>query len=475
MSSATPSGIDRATRNEASFASHDAAGASSLSVAEATGVAVDCRVETAGPGDHPLVYQLLRSVFHGPSDSEFHAQLDHPLYEPSHRLLVRRRGLPVAHVRTCPREMNWGSLRLTAAYLADLATLPEFSGRGYATALLSAVEESARRASAELMVLRTGRPEFYARRGWVICGRHAYSSASPRNLLAVLHSTARGRRLPSFDPLGESAHPVLNVRLWRHIEQDDLQRLYRAATDGAYGAPVRNDAYWHWLLCRRGYDRIYVAVESAASSSGASASSTASAAETIVGYAVMQRGRIVELIAEQQRGDVKAALLARACSDAIERDEHLVRYDAPPGDCLHPVFEQADGMCRWREIDDDEVFMINVFTPVRLLRRMADLLHERACAADLPRPFELGIDVGGRRLCLVGTRRSVRIRRGRLGRSYLVTDPQFFTQMLLGHHAATGVSAGERCKASTRVAVQIATALFPRLPLWYPPLDDLPA
>jgi hypothetical protein len=287
----------------------------------------------------------------------------------------------------------------------------------------------------------------------------------------VLGSLAAKRSSPKIMPIAERRKPTLGIRLWRHIEQEGLMRLYAQATEGMHGPLRRSEAYWHWLLCRRGYNQIYVAVESSPQADGEGDAES----ETIVGYAVMHRGRIVELIAYQQREDVKAELLARACGDAIERDEHVVRFDGPPGDGLHEVFKQAGGVHRWREAEGEQVFMMKLVEPLRLLHRLTDVLHQRAREAEISRPFELGFDVQDRRACLVGRRRSVRLEGGRLARSYLTCSPQGATLLLLGHRDAASLLASGRCSASTKAAASLAETLFPCVPLWYPPLDDLPA
>lgn len=427
-------------------------------------------VEPAGPGDHPLIYQLLRTVFHGPTESEFHAQLDHPRYKPPQRLLVRHNRIPAAHARVCPREIKFGPLRLPAIWLADLATLPEFRGQGFASSLLAACEQEAARQEAEVMMLRTSAVEFYLRRGWVVCGRHSYSVAPPRNILAALNALPSQRRLPLFDPEGDdNAAAGLRVRLWRHVEQDQLMQLYDDATTDSYGPLHRGDAYWRWLLSRRGYDRIHVAVENATSKGGAEGP------ERIVGYSVMLRGRVVELAAEDDRDDVRRVLLARACSDAIEHDEHTVRYDAPPGDAWHRLLGDAGGTVCHREVDAGHVFMAKLVSPEAFVRSLAPLLLERARAAGLPRPFELGVQIDGRRSTLSVTRRTVRLEPGRMGRSYLTCRTSEWMQLLLGHLDAASALSEQRIAASTRAAAESAAVLFPQLPFWHPPLDDLPA
>jgi hypothetical protein len=46
---------------------------------------------------------------------------------------------------------------------------------------------------------------------------------------------------------------------------------------------------------------------------------------------------------------------------------------------------------------------------------------------------------------------------------------------LLGHLDVRESIASGRLAASTGVAEELAGALFPRVPLWRPPWDDLPA
>jgi hypothetical protein len=67
------------------------------------------------------------------------------------------------------------------------------------------------------------------------------------------------------------------------------------------------------------------------------------------------------------------------------------------------------------------------------------------------------------------------VRTGALGRSYLTLNRDEFTRLALGHYAVHDMMAEDRIQASTQVAVELAAALFPKLPFWRPPWDDLPA
>ena len=62
---------------------------------------------------------------------------------------------------------------------------------------------------------------------------------------------------------------------------------------------------------------------------------------------------------------------------------------------------------------------------------------------------------------------------GRLGRNYLTCRQSQWVQLLLGHADVRQLVAAGRIGASTQTAVELAAALFPPLPLWHPPLDDL--
>jgi hypothetical protein len=119
--------------------------------------------------------------------------------------------------------------------------------------------------------------------------------------------------------------------------------------------------------------------------------------------------------------------------------------------------------------------MAKLLSPESFVSFLAPLLRERARAAGLSRPLELGLLIDGRRSTLSLTRRTARLETGRMGRSHLVCRGGKLAQLLLGHFDAAAALSEQRIAASTRAAAEAATALFPQLPLWYPPLDDLPA
>lgn len=428
-------------------------------------------VQPAGPGDHPAIHHFLLSVFQAPSSAEFHAQQDEPYYEPENRLVVKNAGHVVAHVRLLPRAMHFGPFTFPVAFIAELATLPEFRQRGCAAALVQSAEQRMIDDGAVMGLVRTNIPQFFRQRGWTVGGRHSYSVAGPRDILAYLNATQQESESPRiYDPRGilENGQP-LNIRIWRHVEQVALNRLYAENTLRSFGPLVRGDAYWRWLISRHGYDRIYVAIH------GPDKFDLDDSLSSMVGYAAMKDGRIVELMTSEGHPDAGAQLLARACGDAIERDYHHVRLDAAPNDPLHQTISMAGGEHRCHEADNGDAFMVKVFDPLAFLQILCEQLHYRTKAADIARPCELGILLNDEKYRFVISRRSVKFVPGKLGRSYLTCNTSQFTQLMLGHLNVKEAVQNERLEASTGVAAEIASVLFPRLPFWRPPLDDLPA
>jgi predicted acetyltransferase len=422
------------------------------------------RVVPARAGDHHDLYALLVSVLHQPSSAEFHAQLDDPFYEPSDRLLVKRNHQIVAHARIANRQMQFCGAAMPISTLSDLVVLPEYRNEGCAAELVKAAEQSIVETGSRMAFLRTRQPEFFAQLGWTIGLRHSYSTAGARDILSRLQQLER----PASDPLAPDVVP-LNIRMWRHVELAALTRLYSQRIQDSFGSLARSDAYWQWLVSRRAYDSIYVAIE------GPDKLELNDALTPIVGYAVMREGRIVELVTAPHHEDAAAQLLSRACGDAIERDLHHVRLDATPDEPLHRILAEAGGRYCCDESDNGEVTMVKLFDPMQLLADSLDVLYQRAKAADLGSPCDLGLMIEGQRFVISVRQRTAKLLQEKLGRSYLECELTDLTQLLLGHlNVAEAVDAG-RISASTRVAAETASVLFPPLPFWRPAFDDLQA
>ncbi len=416
-------------------------------------------VIAAQGGDTPAVYFFLTNVFQAPSRAEFKASLEDPFYEPHDRLLIKRGGQVIAHTHLTHRTMQFGSAGIPIAELGWLGTLPECREKGHGSRLLAAAEKQMTQSGALVGFLRTKIPHFFHRTGWALCGRHSYSRADTRAVLARLID--RGLRKPRRRPL--------QIRPWRRWEQAALVRIYNQNLEGAYGVLERTEAYWQWLVRRDAYDQIYVALD------GPGLLELDEVNTQIVGYAVTRGEQIVELMAAPQRRKAAAELLARACGDSIEHDRHGVLLHAPPTSPLHKVFHEAGGVRHYHEADRGEVHMARLLAPLKLLRLLCVEFHRRAERAGLSRPLELGLLVEGRKFRLDVTEQGVRAVSRRLGRSYLSLNVADFTRLVLGQLSWDRALADGRLEPSTDLAREAGRVLFPRVPLWRPPFDDLPA
>ena len=407
-------------------------------------------------GDHPDVHHLLAEVFQGPTRDAFYGALDDPFYEPRDRLLVKRNEQTVSHVLISKRVMQFGELSFPTDYLSWLGTLPEFRQLGFASRLVRAADEVMHREGAVLGVLKTRVPHFFRRFGWALCGRHSQAQAGSRDLLAQL--SARGL-VP-----GEAS---VSIRPWRQVELPALMRLYREMTVRRAGQFERTEAYWRWLISRKNFERIYVAVD------GPDNFELEDDPARLVGYLITSEDRVLELATASSHRHIAPELLARACSEAIERDYHMVTLHAPPDDPLFDIFHIAGGTVQCAESHQGEVHMARLMNPSAFLKMLCPELHARAEAAGISRPCDLGILVDGEKFRLIVSRRSVKLSRNKLGRSYLACGLANFTRLLLGHLDIDAALAAGRMRASTQLAAETARALFPRLPVWRPPLDEL--
>lgn len=294
-------------------------------------------VATATPGDHHQIHNLLMNVLRAPSAAEFQAQLEEPTYEPINRLIVKRSRQVVAHCRIIDRAVTFGPIHLVVSELADVATGAEFRGQGYASALIQTAEQRIEQDGAQVGLLTTDSPEFFRRLGWIEAVHQGHSKARARDILAELSAAEAQRPTPSLLAKADETE-ALSIRLWRHVELDALMSIYRNNLSGSYGRTLRTEAFWRWLITRRGFDRILVAIQ------GSSKLQLDESPKRIEGYAAMCGSRIVELMASGPRQEeVRRKLLARACREAIERDDEVVQFDAAPNDGMHRLMLEAGG------------------------------------------------------------------------------------------------------------------------------------
>ena len=428
--------------------------------------------------DHSTIYYFLQSVFRGPGRAEYNASLEDPFYEPCDRLLLRRQRRIVAHAHLTHRTMHFGSTLIPAAGLGWLGVAAEQRDQGFGLHLLRAAENRMADDGAFVGMLRTSIPRFFRHSGWALCGPSHYRCVNVRALLACLleHRLIPRRRRR------------LHIRPWLQWEQAALSRLYnqnissqhdsRRLTAGGstadnastrHGPLERTGAYWHWLLRRHGYDQVYVALE------GPEQLELGEISTRMVGYAVTRGEQIVELMTAPDHPRAAAQLLARCCGDAIESGRHYILLHAPPCCPLFEFFDEAGGCGPPLVPEHGEVSMMRLLQPLELLRRLCEQFDRRASEARLPRPLDLGLLVDGQKYQLELGPQGVNATSEHLGRSYLRLNVADFTRLVLGQLDWDAAIAEGHLECSTALAREAGHALFPAIPLWRPPWDELPA
>lgn len=428
-----------------------------------------CFLSVASAGDHLAIRALLMDGGREGWAGEFQAQLEEPTYEPTDRLVIRNGAAIAAHVHLRNRELNFGSRRIPATWLADLITAPKFRRRGLGSSLVAAAERQALADGAELALVRTTQPRLFQRRGWVAWGRPSYSRAGAREILAHL-VRRQGEPSASLEGVFQGARPApLTTRLWRHVEQAALERMYHHHTQGSYGPPVRSSDYWRWLVSRHGFDAIYVAV--------AGRDRWSLDAKGIVGYALVKQDRVVELFTAPERPDAGESLMARVCGEFIEQDRCDLRLDAAPNHPWHAELIAAGGEYSNPDSEAGSVSLARILDAPRFLAKLSGEFSARASRANLPVGAELAIRCGSlaARLVVVADG-EVQVLLDAPSERAVECDAATLSQWLLGHlRVDAPPTAGRIVRWPDRESLAAAKVLFPKLPYWRPVWDDLPA
>jgi predicted acetyltransferase len=420
--------------------------------------------EVASATDHKAVHQFLVTVFQEPTETQFQHAINAPRYEPLDRMLMRLDDEIVAHVQLSHRTLFFGELALPTIDVRHLGTLPEYRQQGLATDLLCAIENETNLHGALILTVRARLPEYFQQQGWNEWLNYSFSSANPRALIS---------RLEMLKPAAptsylESAPPELHVRLWRRNELDSIRQLYAGQTTERYGGTCRDEADWQWLISGGSSDRIYVAVRD--SETEAYSPTTGE----IVGYAVVRDSCVMELVVDEST-DAARRLLVRVCADAMETGRHCVEYHAAPDCPLHQVFRSADGTHSTVNTHGGRQLLAKLLYPEQFLLKMRKTFSRRASRARLNCPRSLSVETESMRFRINLGRRQASIVYDDLHDNVVRMEQRHLNSLLLGQMNIERLIAMGLADVSDDHAFETALALFPALPTWRTPWEDLNA
>jgi hypothetical protein len=400
----------------------------------------------ANTGDHPLVLKFLKQS-QAVDESEFLQTLDCPNYEPQHRLLIRSAGEIIAHVRIIPRELRFGKSAISTYHLSEICALPEFRQAACLRLLLAAVRQRAAANHIALITTSPERPEILRRMGWTSVKTGIDVTTSPYSMLASLEEMN--------DASPESQwKKKYEIRPLRFVDQPTMATLYASAAENNYGMIERSQEDWLWLMGRRGYDRAFAAFERAKGSK----------AETLVGYCILRKNHVVELIASQSHGLATFGLLQRAASDVVERGVHsiVMAADSAPGLEMHG----------FPSVDLFKTTAACIPSPHDFLKAVAAELGSRARSNGATVGTKIGLICGTDSLSLEVTGTKLKVKRNESVRSRIQLAPSMMTRLALGCVDVGNVEMDE-FSATTKMAVDAAERIFPRRRFLQMPLDNL--
>ena len=198
----------------------------------------------------------------------------------------------------------------------------------------------------------------------------------------------------------------------------------------------------------------------------------------IVGYAIQSGNRVLELMADPEFPGLEREILARVCAEAVENDRQEILFESSIADPLHGAVtggESATGTVQ----AGDRMIVAKLFRPLETLEALAPVFARRVAEAGLRETVELGLEAPNFRGSIIVTEQrgeaKATVQAGRVGRSYLRIASDELARLVLGQCDPLEAVAAGRIEPSTQVALKLAAELFPRLPLWCPMWDDLPA
>ncbi|MGY8767227.1 MAG: GNAT family N-acetyltransferase [Pirellulales bacterium] len=430
--------------------------------------AKNLRVSPASQGDRFSIFQLMQRAMMKPSEADLLWQLERPGYTPAEHLICRYGQELVGHVHLVPRKVHWGSTNIDAFYVEHFATASEYSDLDIPQALLTAIDARIERSNATLAITRTNSPEPFLQRGWTGLGESYVSKAPVIDILTALNAPVDTGPIVSLSPVKKRK---ISVRLWRQVETDALRNLYEKCLDNSYGSTARSDEHWQWLLNRRAFDRIYIAID------GGNKLALDGDMSRILGYAVVSENSILEMMTVNDDRRPAEILMSRICSDALENDQSHIQFQAEPEHELHQVLRNcqigSSVLGGNRGNIQRSHLLVRAGNPIQFLAEMAPSLHQIAAQNLVEFPCELGLEIDGEKYCLHFEKNRISLTDDKLGRSFLRLSSRTLMRILLGDLDFSSAIESGQVFASNQVATNLVSKIPTKKPIWFTQWDDL--
>ncbi|MEW4454709.1 hypothetical protein AB1L30_18740 [Bremerella sp. JC817] len=421
------------------------------------------RLTSSQEGDQFAILQLMKHCLYSYDENEFHSQQERPDYDARERLTFRLGNQIIGHIRCVPQQIWLHGMLVPYLRASEFVLAPEHVDVTNVDAFFGCLDESFHHLSGSFIMHRTSAAmaQRLTRFGWIKLSSGFRSIAATEPFLASVRgeSTSQTWEEPPRKEAG------LWIRLMRQVEADALVALYEKSFQSHQVGTPRTAGMWDWLLRRKAFDALYVAIR------GGNKLALDDAIDRIAGYAIVQEGQILEVVTQPHERAVRVPLVNRICSDLYEADYRELRLESSVDDPLHQVLRSVGGTSN---SPPGEEILVRMPNAVQQLAEFCTLLHQRAKLRGLELPVDLGVLVDGEKFCIQLSKRKGTLTDGKLGRSYLELSGAQLVRLVLGDLPIEAMVQRGEIQASTQVAVHVASQLFDYSPPWFPAIDTLP-
>jgi GNAT superfamily N-acetyltransferase len=320
---------------------------------------VAIEVRALQPDERESCLNLWCTVWSGPNTDRYFRRYFYGDVEwlPYYTQVAVDHGRVVSAVHICKRTVACGEFKLTMGGIANVATLPEYRGKGYNTACLRAAITVMEADAMDFSLLFTGINGYYAREG--------YCDGNVKRFGCVV---------PEAD-----VSPPTSIETREAIGSDlpDIREIYAAYNAERPIAVVRSEAYWRdWIG-----DRQRIVALDASGRVGAYLSYRIEryqmAGVPVVGCGVTEFG----VRSTEDTREMATALLQGLAAAIRPHGAASVEFKIPVSPDLVGAAETVFGEV---EVVTNRGGMLRLMTRDGLLRGMAPELNERWSAASRP-------------------------------------------------------------------------------------------
>lgn len=413
-------------------------------------------------GEQFAILQLMKHCLFAYDENEFHSQQERPDYDARERLTFRLGNQIIGHIRCVPQQVWLQGTLMPYLRASEFVLAPEHVDLKNVDAFFGCLDATFDRFPGSFMMHRTSAAmaQRLTRFGWVALSNKFRSKAATEPYLA----SVRGASIEPAPLLPSRSESGLWIRLMRQVEAEALVSLYENSFQSNQIGTPRSAVMWDWLLRRKAFDALYVAIR------GGNKLALDDAIDRIAGYAVVKDEKILEVVTQPNERGVKLPLINRICSDLYEAGHPEFHLEAPASDPVHDLLKDIPPA---KSTLPGEEILVRMPNPVQQLAELAATLHQRAKSRGFELPLDLGLLIDGEKFCIHLGKRKGSLTDGKLGRSYLELSHAQLVRLILGDLPIPQALQQGQMVASTQVAANIAVKLFDYDPPWFPAIDVL--